>query len=106
MKIEPVTEIQVRRNNRYKGGIQILSTLSFGYFLYYGHPGDKAVFKDEDGNVIKIFTISKISGDSPWQSKCHMCAIGSKFAKRGYCDKLRCWQGRYLTDIDDVLEGL
>jgi hypothetical protein len=106
MKIEPVTEIKVRRNNRCKGGIQILSTCTFEYFLFYGHPGDKAVFKDEDGNVLKVFTISKISGDTPWQSKCHMCSIGKKFAKTRYCDKMHCWRGRYLTDIDDVLESL
>lgn len=106
MKIEQVTEIKVKRNNRCKGGIQIVSILTFEYFLFYGHPGDKAVFKDEDGNVLKVFTISKLSGDAPWQSKCHMCAIGRKFAKTRYCDKMHCWHGRYLTDIDDVLESL
>lgn len=106
MKIEPVTEIKVKRNNRCKGGIQIVSILSFEYFLFYGQSGDKAVFKDEDGNVLKVFTISKLSGDTPWQSKCHMCAIGRKFAKARYCDKMHCWHGRYLTDIDYVLESL
>ena len=106
MKIKPVTDIKVRLNNRCKGGIQIVSICSFEYFLFYGKPGDKAVLKDDDGNGLKVLTISKLSEDTPWQSKCHMCAIGSKFAKRRFCDKMQCWHGRYLTDIDDVLESL
>lgn len=106
MKIGPVTEISVRRNNRCKGGVEILTQRLFESFLLYGKAGDKAVFKDEDGNVLKVFTISKLSCELPWQSKCHMCAIGRKFAKARYCDRLLCWRGRYLTDMDDILENL
>lgn len=106
MRVGPVTEIRVRRNNRCKGGVEIITQHLFEYFMFYGNVGDKAVFKDEDGNVLKIFTISKSIGDIPWRSKCHMCSIGRKFAKGKYCDKLMCWKGRYLTDMDDILEGL
>ena len=106
--MEDVTVIKAVRNNRCKGKVQILGIDRFNSFLYHAEPGSKAVLKDNDGNVLRVFvkTLVDHSKSPYYHSRCTGCVFGRTLAKRNHCDYMRCWLGYGIKDIEEVLEDL
>ena len=101
--------ISVRKNKRCRGGFQILDIDKFNRnFLFNSIDGTRALFTDEDGEVLRIFVKTTDCSKKIGRRSiiCRCCVLGNKIAKRNHCHYLRCCAGSWVVDVNDMLEDI